>query len=431
MPEVLLAASIAAGVLFLIALVQAIATRRLRDAHRTATGVDDFLLDVSRRTKLVLLLLPAIFLGARALDMPADFRRVLNIAATLSFIAQAALWATGVIDFWLARYRRTRIETDPSAAMTVNLFRGAAMVTVWLIALTVALANLDVEVTPLIASLGIGGVAVALALQNILGDLFASLSIVIDKPFVLGDPIAVDDHSGTVEHIGLKTTRVRSVNGEQLVFSNGDLLKSRIRNFKRMSERRLLAKLTVAHGAAPDALARIPTILEAAVAKQQDARFDHAHLTTVTDAGIGFELVYFVPIDGGTPFLDLQQAVYLDVLRAFAAEQIELAHRSAPAYSLLLRRLLFLLLVLIDLGRAQDPVPGWEHLLLHDRGRFGKALAGLFLLRRRHGAISLIFEIGCTSQTFGIFARRLCGPGFESFAPPCEASQNSEPWTST
>lgn len=328
MPELLLAASIAVGVLFLIGLVQAIAKRRLRDAHQTVTDVDDFLLDVTHRTKLALLLLPAIFLGARVLDLPVDFRRILRIAAALSFIAQAALWATGVIDFWLNRYRRTRIEADPSAAMTVNLFRGAGMVTVWLIAATVALANLDVEVTPLIASLGIGGVAVALALQNILGDLFASLSIVIDKPFVLGDSISVDDHAGTVEHIGLKTTRVRAVSGEQLVFSNGDLLKSRIRNFKRMTERRSLTKLTVDYATPPDTLARIPTLLQAAVEKQKDARFDQAHLTSITEAGFVFELAYFVPSGSATPFLDVQQAVYLDVLRAFVAEQIELARRS-------------------------------------------------------------------------------------------------------
>ena len=331
MPELLLAASIAAGVLFLIGLVQAIAKRRLRNAHQTATDVDDFALDVTHRTKLVLLLLPAIYLGARVLELQPDFRRILRIAATLSFIAQAALWAAGVIDFWLNRYRRSRIEADPAAAMTVNLFRGAGMVTVWLIAATVALANLDVEVTPLIASLGIGGVAVALALQNILGDLFASLSIVIDKPFVLGDSISVDDHSGTVEHIGLKTTRVRSVNGEQLVFSNGDLLKSRIRNLKRMTERRSFTKLTVDHSTPPDTLARIPMLLQAAVEKQEDIRFDRAHFTSITDSGFVFELVYFVPTGADTPFLDLQQAVYLDVLRAFAAEQIELAHRTPAA----------------------------------------------------------------------------------------------------
>jgi small-conductance mechanosensitive channel len=324
--ELIIAASIAAGVLFLIWLVRVFAKRRLKNAHQTATDIDDFLLDVTNRTKLAFLLLPAIFLGARVLDLPVDFRRILRIAATLSFIAQAALWATGVIDFWLRRYRRVRIESDPSAVMTVNLFRVAGIVTVWLIAATVALANLNVEVTPLIASLGIGGVAVALALQNILGDLFASLSIVIDKPFILGDSISVDDHAGTVEHIGLKTTRVRAVSGEQLIFSNGDLLKSRIRNFKRMTERRSLTKLTIAHGTPPDTLARIPALMRAVVEKQKDARFDHAHLTAIGETGFVFELAYFLPSGTDTPFLDVQQAVYLDLLRGFEAEKIELAH---------------------------------------------------------------------------------------------------------
>ncbi|HEV7764943.1 MAG TPA: mechanosensitive ion channel family protein [Thermoanaerobaculia bacterium] len=323
--ELILSGAIAAGVLVLVWLVRTFAARKLRDAHLTETDVDDFLLDVTRRTKLALLILPASFLGARVLDIPVDLRRIIKIGASLSFIAQAALWASGVIDFWIRRYRRTRVEHDPSAVTTVNLFRGAGITAVWIIAVTVALDNLDVRVTPLIASLGIGGIAVALALQNILGDLFASLSIVIDKPFVLGDTISVDDHSGTVEHIGLKTTRVRSVGGEQLVFSNGDLLKSRIRNFKRMTERRSLTKLNVSHETSPDTLARIPSLLRAVVEKQKDVRFERAHLMTISDSGFAFELVYYVLGGAYAPFLDIQQAVYLDILRTFVAEQIALS----------------------------------------------------------------------------------------------------------
>ena len=322
----ILAGSIAVAVLVLIWTVRTFVIRRFRDAHLTATDVDDSLLDLARRTKLLLLLLPAIFLGARALELPDEIRRVLRIGASLSFIAQTALWASGIIDVWIRRHRRTRVETDPAAVMTVNLFRGAAITAIWILATTVALANLDVEITPLIASLGIGGVAVALALQNILGDLFASLSIVIDKPFVLGDPIAIDEHTGTVEHIGLKTTRVRSIAGEQLVFSNGDLLKSRIRNFKRMSERRSFTKLSVSHATPADTLARIPTILRTAVEKQPDTRFERAHLTSISETAFVFELAYFLPVDARTDFLDLQQQVYLDALRAFEAEGIELAH---------------------------------------------------------------------------------------------------------
>jgi len=328
--ELIVGASVAAGVLLLAWAIRTLLVRRLRNAHLTTTDVDDFALDLARRSKLALLLLPALFLGARVLDLPSDLRRFLKIGASLSLIAQTALWASGVFDLWIRRYRRVHFESDPAASTTINLFRGAGIAAVWIVAIIVALANLNVEVTPLIASLGIGGVAVALALQNILGDLFASLSIVIDKPFVVGDAIGVDQYSGTVEHIGLKTTRVRSVSGEQLIFSNGDLLKSRIHNYKRITERRSLSKLVLPLTTSAEALARVPEVLRSAVERQTDARFDHAHLTAIAENGVAFELVYFVPGSIGYPrFLDLQQEVYLDVLRALESERIALVQPPA------------------------------------------------------------------------------------------------------
>ena len=154
-------------------------------------------------------------------------------------------------------------------------------VAVWSVAMLLILQNLGVDVTALVAGLGIGGAAIALASQNILGDLFASLSIVLDKPFVLGDFIVVDQYMGTVEHIGLKTTRVRSLSGEQLIFSNGDLLKSRISNFKRMTERRVVFSLGVAYETPPEKLAAVAAMLREIVQAQKRVRFDRAPLQSV------------------------------------------------------------------------------------------------------------------------------------------------------
>jgi small-conductance mechanosensitive channel len=326
--ELILAASISGGVLVLFGLLRGFAAIRYKNAHQTASDVDDFLLDLARRTKLFLLFFPAIFLGIRALEVSLELRRLVRLAALLSFVAQVAVWTTGVLDFWIRRHRRTRIETDPAAVMTMNVFRVAAVAVVWLVVAVVTMHNMGINVTTLIAGLGIGGVAVALATQNILGDLFASLSIVVDKPFVLGDSIAVDDHAGTVEHIGMKTTRLRSAGGEQLIFSNGDLLKSRIRNYQRMSERRSVTKISVDQQTPPDALARVPLLMQAAVEKQPLARFSRAHFTHFGDAGLELELVYFVTGGDYNAFLDVQQSVNLDVLRALAAEKIELAARA-------------------------------------------------------------------------------------------------------
>jgi small-conductance mechanosensitive channel len=326
--ELILAASLTGGVLVLFGLLRGFAAIRYKNAHQTATDVDDFLLDLARRTKLFLLFIPAVFLGMRALEVSSELRRLIRLAALLSFISQFAVWSTGVIDFWIRRHRRSRIETDPAAVMTMNVFRLGAVAAVWLIAIVVTMHNMGINVTTLIAGLGVGGVAVALATQNILGDLFASLSIVVDKPFVLGDSISVDEHSGTVEHIGMKTTRLRAVGGEQLIFSNGDLLKSRIRNFQRMSERRALTKISVGHDTPPEALARIPVLMQAAVEKQPLARFGRAHFTGFGDAGLDLELVYYVTGADYLTFLDIQQSVNLDVLRALSAEKIELAART-------------------------------------------------------------------------------------------------------
>ena len=326
--SLLTAAGIALGVLVLFWALIALTRRKLRHAAETSTGVDDFFFGVSQRTKLLLLILPALFLGARVLVLPRDLGRLLRIGAALSLVAQSALWTSGVIDFWLRRYRRLRADSDPGAVMTVNVFRIGALVAVWLVAALVAIEYLGFNVTTLIAGLGIGGVAVALALQNILGDLFASLSIVIDKPFVIGDAIAVDEHTGTVEHIGLKTTRLRATGGEQLIFSNGDLLKSRIRNFKRMNERRAVLRLAVSHETPVEKLERVPLLLQAAVEKLPAAKFERAHVAAIGTSGFEVELAFSVDSGEYAAFADARQAVILEVARSLQAEEIALAWRA-------------------------------------------------------------------------------------------------------
>ena len=196
----------------------------------------------------------------------------------------------------------------------------------WVMLALVALNRLGFDVTALITGLGVGGIAIALAVQNVLGDLFAALAIVIDKPFVVGDSITVDTMTGTVEHVGLKTTRLRSVNGEQLIFSNADLLKSRIRNFKRMEERRVLFLISVTYDTPPDTVERIPTMLREAVESQKQVRFDRSHFVSYGDSSLNFETVYFVTTADYLTYADINQAVNLAIYRRFAAEKIDFAY---------------------------------------------------------------------------------------------------------
>jgi small-conductance mechanosensitive channel len=213
--------------------------------------------------------------------------------------------------------------------MTLNVFRIALICAVWIVAAIAAIDNLGFNVGAVLTGLGIGGVAVALALQNILADLFASLSIVIDKPFVLGDSIGVDQFSGTVEHIGLKTTRVRSATGEELIFANGDLLKSRIRNFQRMTQRRAMLRISVSAQTPLEKLERIPLLLQTLVEKQPQTRFERAHFVALGASAHEFELVYHVTAKEQRVLLDTQQALSYELLRTFAAEGIGLAEPPA------------------------------------------------------------------------------------------------------
>ncbi len=192
--------------------------------------------------------------------------------------------------------------------------------------LLLVLDNLGVNITALVAGLGVGGIAVALAMQTILGDLFASLSIVLDKPFVVGDFLIIGDLLGSVEYVGLKTTRLRSLSGEQLVFSNSDLLGSRIRNYGRMYERRVQFNIGVTYQTPRDRLVKIPQIIREAVEQQSDTRFDRSHFKEYGDFSLVFESVYYVMGPDYNKYMDIQQAINLHIHERFEQQGIEFAY---------------------------------------------------------------------------------------------------------
>ena len=201
------------------------------------------------------------------------------------------------------------------------------------IAALLALDNVPgVKITTLVASLGIGGIAVAMALQNILGDIFASLSILLDKPFVVGDFIIVEAHMGIVEYIGLKTTRIRSLSGEQLIFSNSDLLKSRIRNYKRMAERRVVFSIGVVYQTGYENLKMIPGIIRKIIDDQNHTRFDRAHFQGYGDYSLDFETVYYVLSPDYNLYMDIQQLINLEIFRQFESMGIEFAYPTQTVF---------------------------------------------------------------------------------------------------
>jgi small-conductance mechanosensitive channel len=322
----LIALAIFLGGILLFPLLLNVATRRLaKIADRWESVWDDSLVAALKSTRFWFLLVLALYLATLVLVLPVKIRDLIEAGAILALLAQAAIWGNTAINVGLERYSQRKREKDPAAVTTVSAVSFIGKLVLFVVLVLLALDNVGIEVTALIAGLGIGGIAVALAAQNILGDLFASLSIVLDKPFVLGDFIIVGDTMGSVEKIGLKTTRLRSLSGEQLVVSNNDLLQSRIRNYKRMVERRIVFSLGVTYDTSREKLAAIPRMIREIIESQPDVRFDRAHFKEFGAYSLNFEVVYYVLSGEFGLYMDRQQAINFAIYDRFAENQIEFA----------------------------------------------------------------------------------------------------------
>jgi small-conductance mechanosensitive channel len=305
--------------------------RLAKAARKTYRKMDDVIVAMARHTKQLLVFGVTLLAGTRYLDLPVGIDHVLIKVATISGFLQLGLWLSGALNFWIEHYRRQSMSRDLAAATSLAAISFVGRVLLWTFLVLFMLDNLGVNVTAMVAGLGVGGIAVALAMQNILGDLFASLSIVIDKPFVIGDVITVDSFTGSVEHVGLKTTRLRSSTGEQIIISNSDLLKTRIRNFKRMTERRMLFNFGVVYETSPAQLAAIPALLRDIVATVPQARFERAHFKAFGLSALEFEVVYWMTNPDFQLSMDAQQQVNLALLERLQEAGIELAQSTPPA----------------------------------------------------------------------------------------------------
>ena len=304
-----------------------------RLSERTTNLVDDLFSTIVNHTRGYFIMAVALLVALGFGDVPDGAKLVIRRIVLVLGLIQMIVWGSSLITLWIDNYRKRRFEEDPAAVTTMIAVAFLARMVLGLIAILIALDNFGVDVTALIAGLGIGGIAVALALQNILGDLFASLSIILDKPFVVGDFLIVGDTLGSVEKVGLKTTRLRSISGEQIIMSNSDLLSSRIRNFKRMYERRVLFEIGVIYETKREMLAEIPEMLKTIVSSHDQVRFDRAHFKGFGDFALTFEVVYFVLSSDYVLYMDIQQAINLELFRQFEERGIGFAYPTQMLYT--------------------------------------------------------------------------------------------------
>jgi small-conductance mechanosensitive channel len=291
--------------------------RRWIKAHHELPVAIDVAARLVHRTHRLFLWTLALYFATRFLTLPPRAHDAMRLVFVLAFWAQAGLWLMEAMRFALERRGSRDGVTDARQSGSLQIIKFAAGLVVWTMALLLALDNLNVEIKPLLAGLGITGIAVALAVQTVLGDLLASMSIALDKPFTIGDALAIDGFQGTVEHIGVKSTRLRSISGEQIVMSNADILKSRVRNFGRMRERRVVMTLGVPYDTPADKMRAIPAAMREIVNAQSQARFERCHFLIYGESALQFELVFFVTDPDYNLYADIQQAVNLAILERF------------------------------------------------------------------------------------------------------------------
>lgn len=329
----LVALVITLGIGLTITLFKRLAIRRLsKVARRSSTKIDDAVVNALQNTRLWLVYVVALYLGIQDLTLPSQVVHVIGVLATLAAFIQLGFWLSALLKFWIDNARERAMSTDASAASSLSALSFVGRVILWAVILLVVLDNLGVNVTTLVASLGVGGIAIGFALQSILGDLFASLSIILDKPFVIGDFIIADAFVGTVENIGIKTTRVRSLGGELLIFSNSDLIKSRLRNYRHMQQRRIVFSFGVLYNTPVDKIERIAKMVQDIIDAQETVRFDRAHFKAFGAYSLEFEVVYWMLTPDYTIYMDTQQRINLAMMRDFEQAGIGFALSSRTLY---------------------------------------------------------------------------------------------------
>jgi small-conductance mechanosensitive channel len=311
------------SVVAVMRIARSVAVNRLRAFASVTTNR---LAEAIQQSRLLVFLIVGLYAGSRSLELPAAISGTIWSIALLAIFLQVGIWANAIVSYLITHYIRFEMGEDASAAGAATAFTFIARLVLWSLLVLMALRNLGVDITTLITGLGVGGIAIALAAQNILGDLFASLSIMFDKPFVVGDFIIVGEDRGSVERIGLKTTRIRSLTGELLVVSNADLLQSRIRNYKQMYERRIVFSLGVVYQTPPEKLAQIPEMIREIIDSHELTRFERSHFAKYGDFSLDFETVFWVKKPEYAVYMDIQQAVNLEIFRRFESEGIDFAY---------------------------------------------------------------------------------------------------------
>jgi len=315
-----------------IKMIEIVVIKRLKKwSEKTTTTLDDFVVEIIQRLGVPIAYFMVFYLIVNTLTLEASFKKIMDITLMTLLAIFGARFGISVANHAFNVYW-TKRGKDESLRHSLDGVLKVIKVIIWGVAICFFLDNLGFKISAVIAGLGIGGVAVALAAQAILGDLFSYFAILFDRPFEIGDFIITGEYLGTIEHIGIKTTRVRSLGGEQLVFSNSDLTGSRIRNYKRMGKRRVVFKLGVTYQTSLEKVKAIPGIIRKVIEGVKNTTFDRAHFASYADFSLVFEIVYYVLSRDYNEYMDIQQEINFKIKEEFEKRGIEFAYPTQTLY---------------------------------------------------------------------------------------------------
>lgn len=305
--------------------------RRLQAwVKKTSTRLDDLAVELLDRLVFPVLYVLAFYFAVSHLDLHKSVDYILKSAAVILMVVQSSRLFLTFLVYFFEEYWKKRAEGQESGVPTGLLT--VARISVWGLAFVFALDNMGFNISAVIAGLGIGGIAIALASQTILGDLFNYFVIFFDKPFRQGDFVIFEDYMGVIEHIGIKSTRIRALGGEQIVVSNSTLTGTKIRNYKRMAERRIVFQLGIVYQTSVEKVKKIPQLVKEIIEQLSNARFDRAHFSSFGASSLNFEVVYYVLVADYNRYMDIQEKINLAVMEAFQKESIEFAYPTQTVY---------------------------------------------------------------------------------------------------
>jgi small-conductance mechanosensitive channel len=330
--EYLLCLAILSGGVLAVRVVEAVLLRRLKAyAEKTPTRFDNFLVDRIHRTGAPLAYLGIVQASLRVLTLTPRLERIIDTLGIVLLTLIAVLFTVALVRYGFEEYLRKRGEDAPQDRALKGVVSLANAI-VWTIGILFLLDNLGFRISTVVAGLGIGGIAVALAAQTILGDLFAYFTILFDRPFEIGDFVIVGDYMGAIERFGIKTTRIASLGGEQIIVSNKDLTDSRVRNYKRMTRRRVVFRLGVTYQTPASLLREIPGIVTDIFREIEGTTLDRVHFFSYGDFSLIYEIVYYVDGNDYTRYMDLQQRANLRIYEEFEKRKIGFAYPTQTLY---------------------------------------------------------------------------------------------------